>query len=249
MTQAMERREGADAPIVNGPHRVRKPWPVEFYSTAVGKKWVMAISGIALMGFVFVHMVGNLKMFLGRAELDAYSEALRELLHPLMPNGWVLWAVRIGLIAAIAIHIHAAYSLTRMNHRSRPTKYQSPRDYIAANFASRTMRWTGVIVGFYIIFHLMDLTLGWANPDFVEGAPYDNLVNSLSRWPVALVYIVSNLLLGVHLFHGSWSLFQSLGLNSPRYNSARRVFAVGFAAVITIPNVLFPIMVLAGVVH
>src|SRR6188472_2759046 len=104
MTQAMERRAGADAPIVNGPHRVRKPWPVEFYSTAVGKKWVMAISGIALMGFVFVHMVGNLKMFLGRAELDAYSEALRGLLHPLMPNTWVLWGGRIGLIAAIAIH-------------------------------------------------------------------------------------------------------------------------------------------------
>ena len=202
------------------------------------------------MGFVFVHMVGNLKMFLGRPSSTTYSEALRGLLHPLMPN--TLGAVgRPHRPDRGDRHPHPRRLFAHPDEppvAARP-KYQSPRDYIAANFASRTMRWTGVIVGFYIIFHLMDLTWGWANPDFVRGAPYDNLVNSLSRWPVALVYIVSNLLLGVHLFHGSWSLFQSLGLNSPRYNSARRVFAAGFAAVITIPNVLFPIMVLAGVVH
>ena len=184
MTQAMERRAGADAPVVNGPHRVRKPWPVEFYSTAVGKKWVMALSGLALMGFVFVHMVGNLKMFLGRERVRRLRRGPAGLrCTRSCPHGWMLWAVRIGLIVAFAFHIHAAYSLTRMNHRSRPVKYQSPRDYIAANFASRTMRWTGVIVGLYIVFHLMDLTWGWVNPDFVRGAAYDNLVASLE--PVA----------------------------------------------------------------
>ena len=116
-----------------------------------------------------------------------------------------------------------------MNHRARPIKYQSSRDYIAVSFASRTMRWTGIIIGLYLLFHLADLTWGFANPDFVRGAAYDNLVASFERWPVAIIYIAANIALGIHLFHGGWSMFQSLGLNSPRYNGARRVFAAGFA--------------------
>jgi succinate dehydrogenase / fumarate reductase cytochrome b subunit len=247
MTQAME-RPGADAPVVNAPHR-RVTGPVAFWRSALGKKWVMALTGIGLMGFVFAHMVGNLKMFLGRTEFDTYAEGLRNLLEPIAPRGFMLWALRIGLIVLFALHILAAYQLTRMNHRARPTKYQSPRDYIAANFAARTMRWSGVIVLLYLLFHLADLTWGWINPDFVRGAAYDNLVASLSRWPIALLYIIGNLALGIHLFHGGWSLFQSLGLNSPRYNRARRAFAAGFAVVVAGINCLFPIMVLAGVVH
>lgn len=249
MTQAIERRSGAQAPLVNGPHKRKKLWPVEFYSTAVGKKWVMALTGVGLMGFVFAHMIGNLKMYLGREDFDAYAHSLRELLHPIMPNHVVLWALRLGLIAMGVFHVHAAYTLTRMNHRSRPVKYQSPRDYIAVSFASRTMRWTGVITLLYIVFHLADLTWGWANPDFVRGAAYDNLVASFERWPVAILYVVCNLALGIHLFHGGWSMFQSLGLNSPRYNGARRAFAAAFAGIVTVANVAFPIMVLAGVVH
>jgi len=248
MTQAIERRSGAEAPQVNRPRSRSRWWPVEFYSTAVGKKWVMALTGLALMGFVLAHMVGNLKMYLGREEFDAYAHALRELLHPIMPNHVVLWALRIGLIIAFAFHIHAAYTLTRMNQRSRPVKYQSPRDYIAVSFASRTMRWTGIIVALYLLFHLADLTWGFANPDFVRGAAYDNLVASFERVPVALLYVVANIALGIHLFHGAWSMFQSMGLNSPRYNGARKTFAVGFAGLITVANVAFPVMVLAGVV-
>lgn len=248
MTQAIE-RPGADAPVVNGPHRTHKIWPIEFYSSAVGKKWVMALTGIGLMGFVFVHMVGNLKMFLGRTEFDHYAEGLRALLYPIMPHHWVLWGFRIGLIVMFVLHIHAAGTLTRMNHRARPIKYQSPRDYIAVDFASRTMRWTGVIIGLYLLFHLADLTWGFANPDFVRGAAYDNLVASFERWPVAILYILANLALGIHLFHGGWSIFQSLGLNSPRYNGARRAFAAGFAVVVAGINCVFPIAVLAGVVH
>ena len=248
MTQAIERRAGADAPEVNGPHRNRSFWPAEFYSTAVGKKWVMALTGLGLMGFVFVHMVGNLKMYQGRADFDAYAEALRYLLYPIFPAYGVLWLFRIGLIVMFVLHIHSAYTLTRMNQRSRPVRYQSPRDYIAANFASRTMRWTGVIIGLYVLFHLADLTTGWANPDFVYGAAYDNLVASLERPAVAAIYIVANVALGIHLFHGAWSMFQSLGLNNPRYNGARRLFAAGFAVVVAGLNITFPIAVLAGLV-
>ena len=133
--------------------------------------------------------------------------------------------MRIVLIGAFFGHIVAAYQLTRMNQKARPTKYQSKRDYVAANFASRTMRWTGIIVALFVVFHLADLTWGSANPNFVRGDPYDNLFNSFDRVPVAIIYIVAMLALGFHIFHGAWSMFQSLGLNNPRWNIWRRYFA------------------------
>jgi succinate dehydrogenase / fumarate reductase cytochrome b subunit len=160
-----------------------------------------------------------------------------------------LWLMRIGLIAAFAVHMHAAWSLTRMNHRARPTKYASGRDYIAANFASRTMRWTGIIVILFVIFHLADLTWGSANPDFERGDVYHNMVESFSREPVALSYIVANLALAVHIFHGAWSLFASLGVSNPRIVRFRRAFATAFAGIILIGNVSFPIMVQFDVIN
>jgi succinate dehydrogenase / fumarate reductase cytochrome b subunit len=234
--------------------RKRPPFFVELYRSALGKKYVMAITGVALMAFVLVHMIGNLKVYLGKDasgiyDIDHYGEFLRDLLVPLAPRTVVLWLLRVGLIAAFALHIHAAYSLTVMNRRARTTRYQSPRDYIAANFASRTMRWTGIIFFLFLAWHLADLSWGWVNPHFVRGAVYRNMDATLSRWPVAILYIVGNLALGVHLFHGSWSLFQSLGLNNPRFNIWRRWFAVGFSALIVIGNVSFPIAVLAGIVQ
>ena len=135
-----------------------------------------------------------------------------------------------------------------MNRRARPVKYQSHRDYVAANFASRTMRWTGIIVLLFLAFHLADLTWGCANPDFIRGDVYRNLVESLSRVPVAILYIVTNIALGIHLFHGVWSLFQSIGSNGPRFNAWRRGLAAAFATVIVVGNCSFPIAVMAGVV-
>jgi succinate dehydrogenase / fumarate reductase cytochrome b subunit len=234
----------------DGRAKRKAPFPVEFYRSALGKKYVMAITGIMLMGFVFAHMVGNLKMYMGAEDLNHYGEFLRELLYPILPKSGLLWILRLGLLAAIALHIHAAYSLTRMNQRARTVKYQSQRDYIAANFASRTMRYTGVIVLLFIIWHLLDLTIGasFVNPDFVYGLPYENAVASLGRIPVGLFYVVANLALGVHLFHGAWSLFQSMGWNNPRFNVWRRNFAAGFAAIIVIGNVSFPVAIMTGIV-
>jgi succinate dehydrogenase / fumarate reductase cytochrome b subunit len=233
---------------VNGPVRRRSVWPLELYRSAVGKKWVMGVTGVVLMGYVFAHMVGNLKVYLGPEDINHYSEWLRTLAVPALPRTVALWLMRAGLTTAFVLHIHAAYSLTLMNRRARPDSYVTERDYAVANFASRTMRWTGIIVGLYVIFHLMDLTWGMANPDFVRGDPYHNMVASFSRVPVAIVYILANLALGLHLFHGSWSLFQSLGWNNPRFNAWRRLFATGFAVIVTVGNVLFPVMVLVGVV-
>jgi succinate dehydrogenase / fumarate reductase cytochrome b subunit len=228
--------------------RPRLPWPLAFYRSTVGKKWVMAVTGIVLMLFVLVHLIGNLKLYLSKEELNLYGEALRDMPGHLLPRTVLLWIIRGGLIAAFVFHIHAAYSLTLVNWRARPQKYRSKRDYVAANFASRTMRWTGTIVLLYLLFHLLDLTWGQANSEFVRGDPYNNLVYSLQRPVVAVVYVVANVALAIHLFHGAWSMFQSLGLNNPRYNDARRRFATGFAAVILIGNVSFPVLVQAGVV-
>src|SRR3954467_11873944 len=218
------------------------------YSTAVGKKYVMAISGMVLMLFVLAHMVGNLKLYFGASALDDYSHWLREVGEPALPRQALLWGVRIVLLGAVIAHIVAAYQLTRINRRARPTRYQSKRDYVAANFASRTMRWTGIIVALFVIFHLLDLTWGPANPPFVRGGPYDNLFYSFDRVPVAIAYIVAMLALGFHIFHGAWSMFQSLGWNNPRWNIWRRYFAVAFAIVITVGNVSMPLLITTGAV-
>jgi succinate dehydrogenase / fumarate reductase cytochrome b subunit len=226
------------------PERRKAPFFVEFYRSAVAKKWLMAITGVMLMGFVFAHMVGNLKMYLGKNSdgiyhINEYGEFLRNLLVPLLPRTVTLWLLRFGLIGAFAIHIQSAYALTMMNKRARPVKYQSKRDYIAANFASRTMRWTGSIVLLFLLWHLADFTWGTFNKGFVRGHVYRNLGASLSYFPVALIYIVGNVALGVHLFHGAWSLFQSLGVNNPRFNRWRRLFAGGFAGVVVVGNLSF----------
>lgn len=233
--------------------RRRRPFFLDLYSTAVGKKYVMAISGLAMIGFVVFHMIGNLKMYFGQADLDHYAEFLKELLYPIAPKGVVLWILRGGLIAMLALHLHAAWSLTRLNRHARAVKYQGPRDYQVANFASRTMRWTGIIVLAYLVWHLLDLTFGTVNAigtdgEFVRGEVYNNVVRSLDRPLVAAFYVVANILLGIHLFHGAWSFFQSLGWNNPRFNAWRRGFAVGIATVVVVGNVSFPVAVLAGIV-
>jgi len=253
-------REGADdadrlakdvgAPVPEPRRKRRLPFFVEFYRSDIGKKWVMAITGIVLMGYVFAHMVGNLHVFEGARQIDSYGEWLRELLDPPFPRTMALWGLRVTIIVALALHIHAAYALTRVNWRSRGgvQRYQSRRDYVAANFAARTMRWTGIIIALFLVFHILDLTWGAANPGYVRGEVYRNTVASFERVPVALAYIAANIALGIHLYHGGWSLFQSVGWNNPRFNLWRRYFAVGFAVVVTVGYISVPIAVLTGLV-
>jgi succinate dehydrogenase / fumarate reductase cytochrome b subunit len=202
-------------------------------------------------------MVGNLKMYLGLInhdgervyDVDVYGEFLRELLVPILPRTYFLWIMRLVLIGAVVLHVHAAYTLTILNRRARPVKYQSARDYQVANFASRTMRWTGIIVLLFLLWHLADFTWGWFNPDYARGEVYRNVDASLSRLPVAALYIVANIALGIHLFHGTWSLFQSMGWNNPRFNEWRRGLAAGVATIIVVGNVSFPIAVIAGIIE
>lgn len=233
--------------------RRRKPFLLDLYGTAVGKKYVMAVTGLLMIGFVVAHMVGNTKMYWGAEELDGYAAFLKRILYPLAPKESVLWVFRVVLLGSVALHVHAAWSLTVLNRTARPVKYQSARDYQVASFASRTMRWTGVVVMLFIVWHLLDLTFGVTNTigtsgEFVREDVYANVVRSFERVPVAIFYILANIALGVHLFHGTWSLFQSMGWSNPRFNRWRRAIAIGLATVVVVGNVSFPVAVLAGVV-
>jgi succinate dehydrogenase / fumarate reductase cytochrome b subunit len=233
----------------------RVPWPVGFYRSAVGKKWVMALTGIGIIFFVLAHMVGNWKIFLpdvaGVPDIDIYAEALRELLVPFLPAHVALWILRTGLIVAFLLHIHAAYALTLMNSRARPEPYQGPRTYVAASYASRTMRWSGVIFAAFLLFHLADLTWGiqpMAPETWARGEVYANFIATFSRAPVTAFYVIAMVLLGLHLYHGAWSMFQSLGINHPRFNVVRRYFAIGLAVLVTVGNAIMPLAVYFGFV-
>jgi len=232
----------------------RAPFPVEFYRSAVGKKWVMAITGLGIIGFALAHMIGNLKMFLppveGQPDIDVYGEALRSLFTPILPEHIFLWILRTGLIVMFALHVHAAYSLTIMNHRARPKDYEGPRHYIAADYAGRTMRWSGTLFLAFLAFHLADFTWGiqpMAPETWARGHVYANFIATFSRWPVTVLYVVASLLLGIHLYHGAWSMFQSLGMNNPRFNSWRRYFAIGIASVISLGFIAPPLAVAFGI--
>lgn len=211
----------------------------------------MAITGVGLILFVIAHMIGNWKIFLpdvgGIPEIDLYAEELRQLLFPLVPEHVVLWIMRTGLIVAFLLHVHAAYSLTLINRRARQEDYAGPRNYVAANYASRTMRWSGTIFLAFILFHLADLTWGVqpAAPGVWErGEVYANFIATFSRAPVTLFYVVAMGALALHLYHGAWSMFQSLGINHPRFNLWRQGFAVGLAVLVFVGNSIMPIAVL-----
>lgn len=214
----------------------------------------MALTGIGLLLYVLAHMIGNLKLFFGtnaagEYEIDLYAEALRNLGGDIVPHGSILWLFRIGLIAAFVIHIGASVALTQRNWEARGwDRYDHQRNYAAANYASRTMRWGGVIILLFLLYHLADLTFGWANPDFVYGDVYDNVVASLTRPAVAVLYLAAQVALAFHIYHGGWSLFQSLGSVNPRYKTFRRAFAVVFALVVVGGNVAIILGVWTGVI-
>lgn len=208
----------------------------------------MALSGLAIVGFVIVHLVGTLKIFLGPEETNAYGEALRDLGGHLIPRTHLLWVFRIGLIAAFTVHIHAAFSLDRRNRRARSSTRMNRPDYLAATFASRTMLWSGVIVGLFVGFHIADLTWGATNPDFVRGDAYNNQIDSFRNPAITGIYLAGVAALTVHLFHGLWSVFQTLAITSPWLPSrTRRRIAATLATVIGLGYASIPVAVLTGV--
>lgn len=223
-------------------------WLTSFYGSAVGKKAVMAITGLILFGWIFAHMAGNLKLYFGPEHLNDYAHFLRTMGAPMVPEKALLWLSRIILLVAAIFHIHSAYALTMMNREARPIGYRD-REYVKATYAARTMRWGGVILLLYVIYHILHLTTGQAHHNFVQDDVYHNVVSGFQVWWVSAVYILANLALGLHLYHGVWSMFASLGVSHRGYEKWLRGFATLFAVIITAANVSFPLSVLLGFVR
>jgi succinate dehydrogenase / fumarate reductase, cytochrome b subunit len=220
----------------------RMNWVLTFLRSSIGRKIVMAVSGVMLFGFVLVHMIGNLQVYTGPTALDEYGVFLREILH-----GTGIWIARGGLLLAAIAHVWAAWSLTRSNQKARPEGYRE-RQNRESTLSSRTMRWSGVFVLVFVVYHLLHFTIGTVHPDFVEGAVNHNFVTGLRVLWVAIFYMVATLLLGFHLYHGVWSMLQTVGLSHPRYDALRKRAAAAFAVIVVLGNLSFPLAVLTGVV-
>jgi succinate dehydrogenase / fumarate reductase cytochrome b subunit len=221
---------------------------VGFYQTSVGKKIAMAISGLILWGFVIVHMLGNLKVYMGPEAFNHYAEGLRTVGAPFFGRGQLLWIARIILLAAVGLHILAAAQLVLASRRARKNSYKR-FDSLAFSFASRTMAWGGVTILAFVIYHLMHFTFGNVHPEFIPGDAYHNFVTGFLSMPVSLAYMVAMIPLGFHMYHGLWSTFQTLGANNPAYNKWRRPVAATIAVATIVANLSFPIAVLSGVLQ
>ena len=213
---------------------------VGFFSSTLGKKTLMAVTGIILFGFVVGHMLGNLQIYLGEERLNHYAELLQA-------NQPFLWTFRAVMLFCVGVHILAAVQVWLRNRAARPVKYKVFKPP-AVDYAARTMVWSGPILALFIIFHLLDFTVGKTNPDFIRGEVYHNVLASLSDPLIAGVYIFANLLLAFHLYHGLWSLFQTFGWDHPRFGGWRRIVAVFFSVLIGAGNVSIPLAVLTGII-
>ena len=214
-----------------------------FFGSTVGKKMVMAVTGIFLVLFVIGHMIGNLQVYLGREPLNHYAELLRELGH-----GGLIWVFRGTMLVAVGLHVWAATALTLGSWAARPTGYRRRQVWVESTYASRTMRWGGPLLLIFIIYHLLHLTTGQAHGSFVAGDVYHNVVAGFSVWWVSGFYILAQLALGLHLYHGVWSMLQTLGLSHASYNRVRTVIALLIALVIAVGNISIPVAVLTGFV-
>ena len=214
-----------------------------FLQSSLGLKIVMALTGLILFGFVIGHMIGNLQVYLGPEAFDAYGVFLRSLLH-----GTGLWIARAVMLVAVGLHIWSAWRLTLINNAARSVGYREV-ERRESTYASRTMRWSGVLLLLFIVYHLLHLTFGAriVHPHFVHGAIYHNFVIGFQNPLVSGFYVLAMLALGLHLYHGAWSFMQTLGLSHPRYNHLRHTLATLVTVVVVAGNLSFPVAVLTGV--
>jgi succinate dehydrogenase / fumarate reductase cytochrome b subunit len=221
---------------------------IALWNSVIGKKVVMALTGAVLILFVIAHMVGNLKIFSGPVEINAYSRFLREVGWPELGYAQLLWIVRIVLLVCATLHITAAIQLTRMNRQARPVGYESKKD-VETSWGALTMRWGGVLLAIFIVFHLLHFTggvVGFQPGQFEHLMVYQNVVAGFSVWPVSLFYIVAMFALCLHLDHGIWSMLQTLGWVTLRNTKSLRTLSRIVAIVIFFGFISVPISVLAG---
>ena len=227
--------------------QVQRRTPKEAKTSSVFKKIVMAVSGLILVLYLVAHMIGNLKAFAGAEEFNHYSGWLRTLGNPALPGATALWLIRIVLLVAVVAHIWAAVLLWRQAKRARPRGYVTKKAK-AQSYASRTMRWGGVIILAFIIFHILDLTLGAVNAAGHDSTPYERLLASFQNPFVTAFYAISVILVGMHLRHGIWSATQTLGQSNRRREVTVNYAATAIATVLTVGFLLTPFAVLFGLI-
>lgn len=228
---------------------------VPAHRSTVALKILMAVSGLIMVGFLLLHMYGNLKVFAGQEAFDNYSHHLRTLGEPYLPYGGALWIIRVVLLAAIVSHVYSAATLWKRNKRAAGyvgrKRYHSSRGAkgLQRSYASFTMRWGGVTVLLFIIYHLLHLTANVVHPGGASDSPYERVVNGFELWWVVLIYTVALIAVGFHLWHGVWSSLTTLGANHSASRTGSRLSPLAYvvAGVITIGFLIPPWAILLGI--
>jgi succinate dehydrogenase / fumarate reductase cytochrome b subunit len=209
------------------------------WGTSVGKKAVMAVTGLVMLAYLITHVLANLMVFQGPAKINAYSAFLHG-------TGGALWVARLVLLAALVLHVVAAAQLTARRRAARPVAYAAGREPQVSTFASRTIRWGGVLILIFIVYHLLHFTLGTVHPSFVEGDPYHNVAAGFGNPLVVIFYELALAALGLHLYHGIWSSGRSLGVSPPSPHPLKRQLAAALSVLIWAGFAVIPIAVAAG---
>jgi succinate dehydrogenase / fumarate reductase cytochrome b subunit len=207
-----------------------------FWQSSVGKKAVMAVTGLILVAYLITHVLANLLVFSGPERINRYAQ----LLHS---SGAALWGARLILLAALILHIIAATQLAIRSRAARPEPYAGGRDPQVSTFAARTIRWGGALILLFLIYHILHFTTGTAHPDFVELNPHHNVSTGFRNPLVAAVYLLAMLAVGLHLYHGVWSSGRSLGLSQPSPRPLHRRVALVLAVFVWLG---FTAIVIAG---
>jgi succinate dehydrogenase / fumarate reductase cytochrome b subunit len=233
--------------VVTVTHSGQRRTPKVAKTNSVAKKVIMAVSGILLLLFLIAHMIGNLHAFEGAGSFNHYSAWLRTFGEPALGYRWFLTAIEVGLVVSVVAHMWAAFALWRQASRARPVGYVS-RKSVAQSYASRTMRWGGVIIALFVVYHILDLTFGTANPAGTDSTPYSRTVASFQNPIATTVYVIALILLGMHLRHGIWSATQTLGQSNRRRERTVNAFAIAFSVLLIAGYLVVPAAVIFGFV-
>jgi succinate dehydrogenase / fumarate reductase cytochrome b subunit len=213
-----------------------------FWNSSVGKKVIMAVTGLIMVAYLITHVLANLLVFQGPSKINAYSAFLHG-------TGGALWAARVVLLAALIFHVIAAVQLAARRQTARPVGYAAGRDPQVSTLASRTIRWGGALILAFLVYHILHFTTGTAHPSFVEGDPYHNVTTGFRNPVVVVVYLIAMAAVGLHLYHGVWSSGRSLGMSPPSPNPLRRTIAMVLAVLVWLGFTVIPLAVYAGVVR
>jgi succinate dehydrogenase / fumarate reductase cytochrome b subunit len=211
-----------------------------FWRSTIGKKIVMAVTGLIGVGFVVGHMLGNLQVFLGPAKFNAYAHFLQSL-------GELLWVLRAVLVAAVVLHVVAAVQLSRRRLTARPVGYKHGSQHEVSTFASRTIRWGGALLLFFIVFHILHFTTLDVFRSYSRTDVYGNVVRGFSVWWVVLLYVLAMLALGLHLYHGIWSSLRTIGASKASAAPLRRPAAAALAFIVWLGFTVIPLAIFAGI--